>query len=118
MPALVTVLAIVVACISCTLRSFASVRGALAARGSWPSRSDQPSPWPHHSLMQGYAEGRSCARATSRCDINMTPEPLPEVFQTEPAGFSLEHLRDPSHLFSHRYRRSRRHLLQMAWRLP
>jgi threonine dehydrogenase-like Zn-dependent dehydrogenase len=62
--------------------------------------------------------GKYCAQVTSRCDINMTPESLPELFQLEAARFSLEHLRDPSLFSSCRYRRYRRHLLQMARRLP
>jgi hypothetical protein len=48
----------------------------------------------------------------------MTPESLPKLFQPEAARFSLEHLRDHSHLSSRRYRHYRRHLLQMARRLP
>jgi hypothetical protein len=76
-----------------------------------------PPSWPRHSLLQEYAEGQYRARAASRCDISMTPESLPQLFQLKAARFTLEHLRDAFQLSSRRYRRYRRHLLQMARRL-
>jgi hypothetical protein len=68
--------------------------------------------------MPEYAEGHYRARAVSRCDISMTPESLPELFQLKAARFTLEHLRDSFQRSSRRYCHYRRHLLQMAQRLP
>lgn len=89
------------------------------ARQRPPGRRGRPGAVPpNHSLLQEYAEGKYCAQATSRCDINMIPESLPKLFQLKTARFSLEHLRDPSHRTSRRYRRYRRPLLHTARRLP